>query len=53
MKTTCIALDLDRTTLDGRGRLSAANRAAIEDAVESGIQVVVASLLHCRRIFWQ
>lgn len=43
MKTTCIALDLDRTTLDGRGRLSAANRAAIEDAVESGIRVVVAS----------
>lgn len=43
MKITCIALDLDRTTLDERGRLSGANRAAIEEAIENGVHVVVAS----------
>jgi hypothetical protein len=40
---TCIALDLDRTTLDGQGRLSPGNRAAILQAIHQGIQVVVAS----------
>ncbi len=39
----CIALDLDRTTLDGNGQLSPANRAALEQAVAAGIEVVVAS----------
>lgn len=39
----CIALDLDRTTLDSQGRLSEKNRRAILRAVEHGIHVVVAS----------
>lgn len=43
MKITCIALDLDHTTLDDHGRLSARNRGAILKAMETGIHVVVAS----------
>ena len=39
----CIALDLDRTTLDENGRLSPGNRAALEKAMARGIEVVVAS----------
>lgn len=39
----CIVLDLDGTTLNARGRLSAANRAAIERAISRGIEVVIAS----------
>lgn len=43
MKISCIALDLDRTTLRSDGTLSEANRRAILQAVKRGIQVVVAS----------
>lgn len=43
LQIRCIALDLDRTTLNGQGRLSAGNRRAIERAIENGIHVVVAS----------
>lgn len=39
----CIALDLDRTTLDNQGRLSEANRQAVLRAIEKEIHVVVAS----------
>ena len=43
MKIKCIALDLDRTTLDSQGHLSEENRTAIESAVAVGVHVVVAS----------
>lgn len=43
MKIRCIALDLDQTTLDGDGRLSPANRAALEHAISQGIHIVIAS----------
>ncbi|MGN0400114.1 MAG: Cof-type HAD-IIB family hydrolase [Blautia sp.] len=43
MGIKCIALDLDRTTLSGKGKLSEENRKAIEKAIEHGIEVVVAS----------
>ena len=43
MKITCIALDLDGTTLTPQGRLSRKTREAIEKALEAGIQVVAAS----------
>ena len=43
MKIKCIALDLDRTTLDSQGHLSEINRRAIESAVAAGLHVVVAS----------
>ncbi|MCD8144558.1 MAG: HAD hydrolase family protein [Oscillospiraceae bacterium] len=39
----CIALDLDRTTLDGQGHLSPGNRAALEAVIAQGVEVVVAS----------
>ena len=43
MQIKCIALDLDRTTLDSQGHLSGENRRAIENAVAAGVYVVVAS----------
>ena len=43
MRIRCIALDLDRTTLNSEGHLSGDNRKAIEQAVSSGIQIAVAS----------
>ncbi len=43
MDIRLIALDLDRTTLDEKGRLSQANREAIVRAIEQGIHVVVAT----------
>ena len=43
MHIRCIALDLDRTTLDGQGRLSPGNREALIDAIRKGIHVVIAS----------
>ena len=43
LKITCIALDLDGTTLTPPGRLSRKPREAIEKALEAGIQVVAAS----------
>ena len=39
----CIALDLDRTTLNAKGQLSTYNRRAIEAAIEKGVHVVIAS----------
>lgn len=38
-----IALDLDETTLDPTSRLSPANRAALEAAIDRGIEIVVAT----------
>ena len=43
MSIRCIALDLDRTTLNSGGCLSERNRKAMEQAIESGIQIAVAS----------
>lgn len=43
MSIKCVALDLDRTTLDGQGRLSEGNRLALLQAIENGIHVIVAS----------
>lgn len=43
MEIKCIALDLDWTTLNAQGRLSERNKRAIEEAINRGIQVVVAS----------
>ena len=43
MKIKCIALDLDRTTLNSDGYLSQANRDALEAAIDAGIHIVVAS----------
>jgi hypothetical protein len=42
-KINCIALDLDRTTLNREGRLGAKNKEALEAAIAQGIHVVVAS----------
>ncbi|MCQ2452550.1 MAG: HAD family hydrolase [Oscillospiraceae bacterium] len=42
-RVKCIALDLDRTTLDSRGRLPEENRRAIEQALAAGVRVVVVS----------
>ena len=41
MEIRCIALDLDRTTLDGDGYLPEENRKALEEVMEKGVQVVV------------
>ena len=43
MDIKCIALDLDRTTLDGAGRLSPGNRQALEYAIGKGVHIVIAS----------
>ena len=43
MRIRCIALDLDRTTLNSEGHLSERNRRTIERAISSGIQIAVAS----------
>lgn len=43
MAVRCIALDLDRTTLDKDGNLSKKNKEAIEYAIGKGIHIVVAS----------
>lgn len=43
MEVKCIALDLDRTTLDSQGHLSEENRTAIGRAASAGVHVVVAS----------
>ena len=43
MPIQCIALDLDRTTLDGEGRLSPGNRRALEYAIAKGVHIVIAS----------
>ena len=43
MDIKCIALDLDRTTLNAQGKLSKANEEAIHKAVAKGIHVCIAS----------
>lgn len=43
MGIKCIALDMDGTTLHGDKSISSANKEAIEEAMASGIQVIVAS----------
>ena len=43
MSIQCIALDLDRTTLNGEGRLSEGNRQALEHAIRQGVHIVIAS----------
>lgn len=43
MEIRCIALDLDRTTLDGDGYLPEENRRVLEEIMEKGVQVVAAS----------
>ena len=43
MSIQCIALDLDRTTLNGEGRLSPGNRQALEYAIAKGVHIVIAS----------
>ena len=43
MNIRCIALDLDRTTLNARGVLSDGNRKALEYAISRGVQIVIAS----------
>lgn len=43
MKVKCIALDLDRTTLNSQGGLSSRNKRAIQAAIDRAIHVVVAS----------
>lgn len=39
----CIALDMDRTTLNKEGRLSENNRKALEQVIASGVHVIIAS----------
>ena len=43
MDIKCIALDLDRTTLNQDGRLSDGNRMALEYAISKGVHIVIAS----------
>ena len=43
MDIRCIALDLDRTTLNREGRLSPGNRQALEYAISRGVAVIPAS----------
>lgn len=39
----CVALDMDRTTLNKEGRLSEKNRKALEQVIAAGVHVVIAS----------
>lgn len=43
MNIKCIALDLDRTTLNAQGKLSAGNYHALCHAIEHGVHIVIAS----------
>lgn len=43
MDIKLVALDLDRTTLNAQGKLSEGNRKAIEDAINNGVHVCIAS----------
>ena len=43
MKIRCIALDLDRTTLNGQGQLSPGNRDALLYAISKGVHIIIAS----------
>jgi len=43
MDIKCIALDLDRTTLNAQGVLSEGNRRALEYAISRGVHIIIAS----------
>ncbi|MGI6007429.1 MAG: HAD family hydrolase [Ruminococcus sp.] len=43
MRIRCVALDLDRTTLNKEGKLGQANQRALEELIQKGICVVIAS----------
>lgn len=43
MAIRCVAIDLDRTTLNQEGNLSEGNRKALEAVIAAGISVIVAS----------
>jgi hypothetical protein len=43
MSIKCIALDLDRTTLNVEGRLSSENKKTLEELITQGVEVVIAS----------
>lgn len=43
MGIKCIALDMDRTTLNAEGKLSDTNRKALQDAMDMGVHIVIAS----------
>jgi len=43
MAIKCIALDLDGTTLNKKGKLSPGNKAALEYAISQGVEVMIAS----------
>ena len=43
MDIKCIALDLDRTTLNEHAQLSEGNRSALEYAISKGVHIVIAS----------
>lgn len=43
MDIKCIALDLDRTTLNAQGVLSEGNRKALEYAISRGVHIIIAS----------
>lgn len=43
MKIKCIALDMDRTTLNAEGRLSDKNKEALQYAMNKGVHIVIAS----------
>ena len=45
MNIKCIALDLDRTTLNANGRLSARNYDALCHAIENGVAYGIAEFL--------
>ena len=44
MNIKCIALDLDRTTLNASGRLSDGNYNALCHAIENGVHIVIAKI---------
>lgn len=43
MAIKCVALDMDRTTLNRQGKLSEVNRKALEQLIAAGIHVIIAS----------
>lgn len=43
MNIKCIALDLDRTTLNAEGKLSSGNYDALNEAIKKGVHIVIAS----------
>ena len=43
MSIKCIALDMDRTTLNAQGKLSKENREALIYAMQKGVHVCIAS----------